>query len=357
MLGSVALGQDPLDALEIPDGTTAEEHDLVTDGDIVVGGQSTVEFGVRGRNVLAGERVTFGGDIEAESDCRLDVWCDVAGNVLVGDDAYLGERVHVGGRLMVSGDLDIGDDVDIEEGFEANGWIVIRNPVPTLVFYFLVLSQLLSIGENDAADELAAALTGDSEEDPLVIPRGSTVSDDAWRVSTPATIGDGCRLHGNVRAAAIDVGRDNNVFGSLRAREDIDIGAGTQVHGDVTTRDGTVSVADGAHVRGDISCSALELHDGAEVDGTIRASGDIRLIQPDPDADGDPTPSESSTTESATTADPAGGSSPSESSNSPEEPESTADANPSASPAAEGPANSDPTAEPRPDPDAAPDPE
>ena len=357
MLGSVALGQDPLDALEIPDGTTAEEHDLVTDGDIVVGGQSTVEFGVRGRNVLAGERVTFGGDIEAESDCRLDVWCDVAGNVLVGDDAYLGERVHVGGRLMVSGDLDIGDDVDIEEGFEANGWIVIRNPVPTLVFYFLVLSQLLSIGENDAADELAAALTGDSEEDPLVIPRGSTVSDDAWRVSTPATIGDGCRLHGNVRAAAIDVGRDNNVFGSLRAREDIDIGAGTQVHGDVTTRDGTVSVADGAHVRGDISCSALELHDGAEVDGTIRASGDIRLIQPDPDADGDPTPSESSTTESATTADPAGGSSPSESANSPEEPESTADANPSASPAAEGPANSDPTAEPRPDPDAAPDPE
>ena len=280
----MALGQDPLDALEIPDGTTAEEHDLVTDGDVVVGGQSTVEFGVRGRNVLAGERVTFGGDIEAERDCRLDVWCDVAGNVLVGDDAYLGERVHIGGRLMVSGDLDIGDDVDIEEGFEANGWIVIRNPVPTLVFYFLVLSQLLSIGENDAADELAEALSGDSDDDPLVIPRGATVSDDAWQVSTPATVGDGCRLHGNLRAETIDVGRDNNVFGSLRARDDIDIGGRTQVHGDVTTRDGTVTLDDGAHVRGDISCSALELHAGADVDGTIRASGDIRLIQPTPDA-------------------------------------------------------------------------
>ena len=278
----MALGQDPLDALEIPDGTTAEEHDLVTDGDVVVGGQSTVEFGVRGRNVLAGERVTFGGDIEAERDCRLDVWCDVAGNVLVGDDAYLGERVHIGGRLMVSGDLDIGDDVDIEEGFEANGWIVIRNPVPTLVFYFLVLSQLLSIGENEAADELAEALSGDSEEDPLVIPRGATVSDDAWQVSTPATVGDGCRLHGNLRAETIDVGRDNNVFGSLRARDDIDIGERTQVHGDVTTRDGTVTLGDSAHVRGDISCSALELHAGADVDGTIRASGDIRLVQPDP---------------------------------------------------------------------------
>jgi predicted acyltransferase (DUF342 family) len=284
LLGSVALGQDPLDALEIPDGTTVEEHDLVTDGDVVVGGQSTVEFGVRGRNVLAGERVTFGGDIEAERDCRLDVWCDVAGNVLVGDDAYLGERVHIGGRLMVSGDLDIGDDVDIEEGFEANGWIVIRNPVPTLVFYFLVLSQLLSIGENEAADELAEALSGDSNDDPLVIPRGATVSDDAWQVSTPATVGDGCRLHGNLRAETIDIGRDNNVFGSLRARSDIDIGERTQVHGDVTTRDGTVTLGDDAHVRGDVSCSALELHAGADVDGTVRASGDIRLIQPNPDA-------------------------------------------------------------------------
>ena len=275
----MALGQDRLDALEIPDGTTVEEHDLVTDGDIIVGGQSTIEFGVRGRNVLAGERVTFGGDIEAEGDCRLDVWCDVAGNVLVGDDAYLGERVHIGGRLMVSGDLDIGDDVDIEEGFEANGWIVIRNPVPTLVFYFVVLSQLLHLGENESAEELAGALAGESEHDPLVIPRGSTVSDDAWQASAPATIGDECRLHGNVRAETIEVGADNNIFGSLRARGDIAVGEGTRVHGDVTSRDGTVTISDDAQILGDVSCADLELHDDADVDGTIRASGDMRLVR------------------------------------------------------------------------------
>ena len=275
----MALGQDRLDTLEIPDGTTAEEHDLVTDGDIVVGGQSTVEFGVRGRNVLAGERTTFGGDIEAEGDCRLDVWCDVAGNALVGEDAYLGERVHIGGRLMVSGDLDIGDDVDIEEGFEANGWIVIRNPVPTLVFYFVVLSQLLHLGENESAEELAGALAGESEHDPLVIPRGSTVSDDAWQASAPATIGDECRLHGNVRAETIEVGADNNIFGSLRARGDIAVGEGTRVHGDVTSRDGTVTISDDAQILGDVSCADLELHDDADVDGTIRASGDMRLVR------------------------------------------------------------------------------
>jgi predicted acyltransferase (DUF342 family) len=278
----VSLGTDPLDALEIPDGTTVEEHDLVTDGDVIVGGQSTVEFGVRGRNVVAGERVRFGGGIEAEGDCRLDMWCDVGGNVLVGEDAYLGERVHVAGRLMVSGDLDIGDDVDIEEGFEANGWIVIRNPVPTLVFYFIVLSQLLRLGEDDAAEELADSLSGDSEDDPLLIPRGSTVSDDAWRASTPAVVGDGCRLHGNIRAESVAVGEDNNIFGSLRARGDVSVGSGTRVHGDVTTRDGTVVIESGARVLGDVSCAELELHEGAVVDGTMRARGDMRIHSSDP---------------------------------------------------------------------------
>ena len=279
----MSLGRDPLDVLEIPDGTTVEEHDLVTEGDVIVGGQSTVEFGVRGRNVVAGERVRFGGDIEAEGDCRLDMWCDVAGSALVGDDAYLGERVHVGGQLMVSGDLDIGDDVEIDEGFEANGWIVIRNPVPTLVFYFVVLSQLLRVGETDAAEEIADALS-DGEEapaDPLVIPRGGDVSDDSWRVSTPARIGDGCRLHGNVRAKSIRMGADNNLFGSLRARGDVSIGEDTRIHGDVTTRGGTVGLAEGVRILGDVSCTDLELHEGAVVDGSIRSRGEIRINRPE----------------------------------------------------------------------------
>jgi predicted acyltransferase (DUF342 family) len=226
---------------------------------------------------MAGERVRFGGDIEAEGDCRLDVWCRVAGNVLVGEDAYLGERVHIEGRLMVSGDLDIGDDVDIDEGFEASGWIVIRNPMPTLVFYFIVLSQLLRLGEDDAADEMAQALSSDGGQTPLVIPRGADVSDDAWRVSTPATIGSDCRLHGNVRAATIDMGARNNVFGSLRAKGDVAIGEETRIHGDVTTRGGHVTIAEGARVLGDVSCGDLDLHEGATVDGTVRARGEMRI--------------------------------------------------------------------------------
>ncbi len=251
----------------------------MTDGDVLMGGRSTVEFGIRGRNVLAGEGVRIGGGVEAEADCRLDMWSDVAGNVLVGRDAFIGERTHIGGQLMVSGDLDVGDDVDIEDGFEANGWIVIRNPMPTIVFLFVYLKQLMLLGEEEAAENLVNELSDeeDPEEPPLIIPRGATVSDDAWRVSTPATVGDDCRLHGNIRAESIEVGQDCNIFGSLRAKHDIYIGEGTRVHGDVTTRKGEVRIAPGALVLGDVSCSDLEISKGAEVDGTMRARGNITM--------------------------------------------------------------------------------
>jgi predicted acyltransferase (DUF342 family) len=275
----VSLSTNPLDELRIPPGTTVEEHDLVTAGDVVVGGRSRVEFGVRGRNVLAGEGAEFGGDIEAEADCRLDMWSDVEGNVLVGRDAYLGERVHVGGQLMVSGDLDIGDDVEVEEGFEANGWIVIRNPMPTIVFLFVYLSQLLRVGEEETAERLVERITEeeDPDEEPLLIPRGTEIDDQTWRVSAPATIGEDCRLHGNVRAESIEVCPDNNVFGSLRARRDITVGEGTRIHGDVSTRSGEVRIAPGAEVLGDVACEDLSLHDDAAVDGSIRARGEMSI--------------------------------------------------------------------------------
>jgi predicted acyltransferase (DUF342 family) len=271
------LGANPIDELVIPDGTTVEEHDLVTDGDVLVGGQSTIELGVRGTNVVAGERVSFGGAIEAEGDCRLDMWSEVNGNVLAGEDAYLGERVHIAGRLVVGGDLDIGDDVDIDEGFEASGWIVIRNPMPTITFFVVYLSHLLRLGEEEEAQALVDELAGSSEFDPLTIPRSAHVSDDAWRVSTPATIGDDCRLHGNIRATDIDVGENDNVFGSLRAQGDITVGSGTKIHGDVTTRNGDVSVEADALVLGDVSGQNVEIDPDAEVDGVIRARGEMRL--------------------------------------------------------------------------------
>jgi len=278
---TVSLRSARLDELAIPDGTTVEEHDLVTDGDVVVGGQSTVEFGVRGADVMAGERVEFGGHIEAEGDCRLDMWSEVAEDVLVGGDAYVGERVSVDGDLRVAGNADIGDDVDIGETFEASGHIEIRNPMPTVVFLVVYLSQLLRIGEEEAAEDLADQLleTDEGEAQPVVIPRSARVSDDAWRVSTPATIGEDCRLHGNIRAESMTVGSGTTVFGSLRAKGDVAVGEETEIKGDVTTRGGDVRIEENAHVWGDVSAEDVELHEHAVVEGTIRVSGELTQVR------------------------------------------------------------------------------
>ncbi|MFB6298148.1 MAG: polymer-forming cytoskeletal protein [Salinirussus sp.] len=270
---------DPLDELVVPDGTHVQEHDLVTEGDVLVGGGSTVEFGVRGGTVVAGERVTVDGRIEADGDCRLDMWCEVTEDVLVGEDAYIGERATIGGELRVAGDLDVGDDVEIAEGFEAAGWIVIRNPMPTITFLFIYLSQLLRIGEEEAAEEMLATLMADDRDhQPIVVPRGARLEDDAWRVSTPARIGDDCRLHGNVRAKSLVVGRSNEVFGSLRAREGVTVGADTEVTGNVTTRTGSVRVGPGAEIRGDVSGDRVEIHRQATVEGAIRATEKTSMI-------------------------------------------------------------------------------
>jgi predicted acyltransferase (DUF342 family) len=51
---------DPLDELPIPDGTTVEEHDIVTDSDVLIGSNSRIEFGIRSRTIAAGERVELG---------------------------------------------------------------------------------------------------------------------------------------------------------------------------------------------------------------------------------------------------------------------------------------------------------
>ncbi|PSP70568.1 acyltransferase [Halobacteriales archaeon QH_9_66_26] len=275
----MSLRSDPLATLVVPGDTTVEEHDIVTDTDVIVGTQSTVALGIRGRNVIAGERVSIAGDVEADADCRLDTWCELGGNVLAGADAYIGERVTIDGQLVVAGDLDIGDDVTIEEGFDANGWIVIRNPVPTLVFLFTYLTHLLRIGEEDLAEDVVSELFDEEEGKPLVIPKNADVTDDAWRVSTPAEVGNDCRLHGNLRAESITVGEGTEIFGSLRARESITVASGTTIHGDVTTRSGAVEIAADARIRGDIACERLRLHEGAVVEGTMRARGEMTIVR------------------------------------------------------------------------------
>lgn len=274
-----------LDELVLPAETEVEERAIVTEADVLVGGRSTVGFAVRGESVMIGEGVEVGGDIEAAGDCRLGMWTSVDGSVVVERDAYLGERASVDGQLVVGRDLDIGDDVDIGEGFEANGWIVIRNPVPLVLFFLAYLAHVLRSGDEETLEALQEAADAAAEELPtaadgapaLLVPRGATITDDRWEVSTPAHVGAACRVHGNFRAQRIRVDEEAAIYGSLRAREDVKVGEGSVVHGDVRARHGIVDLGPETTIKGDVRCHDLTLAPTTTVEGDIRARGTVEI--------------------------------------------------------------------------------
>ena len=282
---TVSTDRPALDELVVPAGTTAEERSIVTEADVLVGGRSDIGFGIRGESVLVGEGVTLDGDIEAAGDCRIGMWSTVDGSILVERDAYLGERASVDGKLIVGRDLDIGDDVSIDEGFEANGWIVIRNPMPLVLFFIAYVAHVLRTGDEEAIQALQDAAQAAEEELPtaadgapvLMVPRNATITDDRWEVSTPAVIGADCRLNGNLRATRIRVDEDATIYGSLRARDDVMVAEGSTVHGDIDAGHGSVELGERVTVKGDVHGHDLTLHPDTTVEGDIRARGTVDL--------------------------------------------------------------------------------
>jgi predicted acyltransferase (DUF342 family) len=135
--------------LVIPGKTQFEEKIISSVGDVVIGDRSLVHFGIKtnGR-IFVGEYVITDGDLSAKNDVRIDIFSSIGGDISSGGNVYLGEKVKVAGKLSLAGDLDVGDNVEIESGFEAKGWINIRSPIPTVIYIFIYLLQLLKMGHS-----------------------------------------------------------------------------------------------------------------------------------------------------------------------------------------------------------------
>ena len=263
----------------IPDNTELQERLVKTNKNIVIGDRCIIDYGLEGRDILVSEFSSINGNIITEGDIRIGNWCEIAGNIIVRDDAYLGEGVKVHGRLTVDGDLDIGDNVTLEEGFEAKGWISIRNPMPVIVYIILYLVALLHIESHDDLESLFEDLFDEDAEDdspPLMIPANSILNTETFTVPGGMTIGSGCRLHGNIRAQMIAVDGNTTIFGSLRAKETISINDGTVVHGNLETGD-SVRLGGGVHILGDIACKTLTMHENTRVDGLIQAPAGLKI--------------------------------------------------------------------------------
>jgi predicted acyltransferase (DUF342 family) len=264
----------------LPDHTELQERTLKTDQDIVIGDRCQIDYGLSGKDVVICEFSKINGNINANGDVRIDNWCEIAGDVVADEDAYLGEGVRIKGKLVVHGDLDIGDNVQIERGFEAKGWISIRNPMPVIVYIMMYLVALLGIEKEDELDSVFSKLFGEEEEavssTPLMIPANALVNMQTFTVPDSMSVGEGCRLHGNIKAGSVSISEATTVFGSLQTRNTVTIAERSVIHGDVRS-DGDVVIEREVHVLGDVSCRRLTLHEESRVDGVIRAPEGLKI--------------------------------------------------------------------------------
>ncbi|MDY0387213.1 MAG: acyltransferase [Methanolobus sp.] len=263
-----------------------EEHTIVVDGDVIAGNHSEIKYGIIANSIILGERVTLTGDLSSTGDARIDIWSQIGGNVKTDNNAYIGEFVTIEGKLMVKSDLDIGNDVKINGGFEAKGWIVVRNPVPVIVYLFLYISELLRIGKDEEVEKALEELFEDDIEsiglNSMIIPNGSKISMDSMKVPSNAIIGNNCRLVGNIRATSIEMANKTTLYGSIRTIEGVKLGVDNVIHGNIISR-GNVYVAAGTHILGEINSQSVTIHETARVDGVMRAPGGIIFEREDED--------------------------------------------------------------------------
>jgi predicted acyltransferase (DUF342 family) len=179
-----------------PDHTELQEHTLVTDSDIVVGDRCQIEYGLTGECVAVCEFSRLMGNVTAHGELRVDNFCQIQGDVTAEENAFLGEGVHIKGKLTVHGDMDIGDNVQIDRGFEAKGWIVIRNPMPVIVYLLLYLMALLKFEREEELQKFLDQMSGEDAEPetPLLIPSRTQLSMEGLTFQTPLTIGAHNRL-------------------------------------------------------------------------------------------------------------------------------------------------------------------
>jgi len=275
--------EELLKIFTIPDNTTMEEHSIVVDGGAIIGNHSDLGFGVIADSVIAGERVKINGNVIGKEDIRIDMWSQISGDVRTKKNAYIGEFVNIDGRLVVEGDMDVGKDVKIGSGFEAKGMIVVRNPIPVLIYIFLYLTELIRMGKDEEVEKAMDDLFPDESEDLdmeklLMIPSGSKINLDTIRVPDKAVIGSNCRMMGNIRASSIIMGSNNTLFGSIKTIGKISIGEGNSIHGNLVTR-GDVQVSRNTHILGEINGGRIIIHEQARVDGAMRATNDVIITR------------------------------------------------------------------------------
>lgn len=272
--------------LVVPEKTKFEERVIITKGDVVIGDRCLLQFGIKtdGR-IFVGEHVIIDGNLDATKDIRIDIFSSIGGDVHSGGNVYLGEKVKVNGMLSLKGDLDVGDSVEIEKGFEAQGWINIRSPIPMVIYIFIYLIQLLKMGHSEEIDRILDEMEENSEnaipisEIFLFIPNNSIIGVQKSRTDFNLHVGRECKILGNYDIKG-NVFIDNNsvIHGTLKSTGDVFCGENVNVQGNIDS-DGEVRIEGKVNVAGNISAEKILLSKKTTVNGTLLAKNGITFIK------------------------------------------------------------------------------
>ncbi|VVB90110.1 Polymer-forming cytoskeletal [uncultured archaeon] len=259
-----------------------EEHSIIVDGDVLVGNYAELGYGLIAKTVVAGEHVKITGSVISENDVRIDLWSEITGDVRTKTDAYLGEFVNISGKLFAAGNLDVGNNVKITGGYEVKGWLVVRNPLPVVMFIFFYMMALLRLGNEEEVEKALEEMFSDDapSERLMSIPNRTKISLEAIKTTSRAVIGSHCRLLGNVRARSASVGNHVTVFGSIRTTGGITTGAACTIHGNLDSRE-TVKIGRNCRVLGKVTANSVVVHETAKVDGSLIAANGVTVEKDD----------------------------------------------------------------------------
>jgi len=244
--------------LKIPPNTKFEERNVVVDGDVVIGANSDIDYGIIGKRIVIGERTKINGDVIGD-EITLESWVSVKGNVISRGYASIGEFSSIDGRLSVYGDLEIGRNVRIKEGFEAKGLITIQDPLPIIIFLFVYIMELLRLGKLNELEELFE----EKYENPMIVPDNTVINIGQIKTNSNA-IFERSRVTGNVKARSMMI-RDCELFGSIRG-EDIVV-ENSRVHGAIEGR--RIYIIDNSEIYGFIKAEEIFMENGCSVEGSM----------------------------------------------------------------------------------------
>ena len=279
----------------IPDNAVVDNELIKTQSGMIIGNHSQIERNLEVGFLMVGESVHVTGRVVSDDDVRIDIWCRFDEDIIGGGDAYIGEYTIVNGKITVEGDLDIGKEVKLNGGFLSKGWVVVRNPLPFMIFIFLYIRELMRLGKtSEEIDKTLEELFEENEEYDLrkldesslsdvlnqsgffVVPLGTKISSESINVPEDAVVGNNCFIDTRFICKKFECGKNLKFRGVLRSKGEVLIDDGSRILGEISTS-GKLIIGKNVRIEGSVSARSIIIHDTSFIKGTV-SCGNVRFI-------------------------------------------------------------------------------